>query len=541
MDTAVVDGAILRQLVMAGKRVLEGKRGLIDALNVFPVPDGDTGTNMCLTLECAAQEVQKVKTESVAQVADAVALGSLMGARGNSGVILSQLFRGLAKGLQGKDKASALEFVRALQSGVDMAYRAVMKPVEGTILTVAREAVRAAAKAAARGSGLLRVMEEAHRHAEKILARTPDMLPVLKRAGVVDAGGRGFICILEGALHALSGERKEAGAAQEAQETEKKRDRAGSLPELAHLYCTEFLLKGDKLPVEQIRRTLAGYGDSVLVVGSGDLARVHVHTNNPGTVLEHCMLWGQLHDIKIDNMLDQYMRGAMGTHEVESPPPEGKLAVIAVSSGDGVGEMFRRLGTDVVVNGGDTMNPSAQEILSAIGKLEKARAIIILPNSGNVLLTAEQAREFADREIRIVPSRTIPEGLAAMVALDRELDAATNMQRMTEALEKTRTLEVTYALRGSEYDGKTIRPGDVLGMRNGELRVIGGERGEVVLSLLEQTDVTGDSFVSVIYGQDVRGEEAELLAESIRGRYPGCVVNVCRGGQPLYYYIISVA
>ncbi|MGE5573387.1 MAG: DAK2 domain-containing protein [Bacteroidota bacterium] len=569
-----LDAGDLARAIAAGTEWLGANREFVNSLNVFPVPDGDTGTNMHLTLLSAMREVEKAGGGSLSQVAEAAAMGSLMGARGNSGVIFSQLLRGFAKGVEGKTSLRAQDLSQALQSAAAMAYKAVMKPVEGTMLTVAREAARAASQGARAGLDVLALAEKVLEDGRRALEKTPELLPTLKDAGVVDAGGQGLVFFWEGVLKALRGEamadRQEpllqvARVAAERGEARQPAEQA--LKEsLRFRYCTEFLLKGKMLPLDRIRHDLADAGDCLLVVGTSEVAKVHVHTNHPGRVLEYCLRLGDLHEVQINNMADQHeefeasstgasSRAAAGQRSGAQPgnrastamgrkpqaeaAPEKRVGVVAVAVGEGLATILKSLGADVVVEGGQTMNPSIEELASAARDVN-ATSVIILPNNSNVILTAERTREFVDKSISVVPTKTIPQGVAALVAYNAAADIAANARAMNEAVGKVSTGEVTYAVRSSSMNGFTIDANDIIGIKDGEICASGKDRDEVAMSLASQM-VTGESsLLTVYYGQDVRAPEAQALQERLADIYPHCEVEVHYGGQPLYYYIMSV-
>ncbi|HHY36750.1 MAG TPA: DAK2 domain-containing protein [Firmicutes bacterium] len=554
MQLHFLEGPHLRQMLLAGAALLQEKKEEINSLNVFPVPDGDTGTNMSLTMTAAVREVEKAKGE-LGSIAGALANGSLMGARGNSGVILSQLFRGFAAGLEGKVKASPLDFALALQEGVKTAYRGVMKPVEGTILTVAKEGAQAALAAARRGGDILAVLESTIRQAELTLERTPEILPVLKEAGVVDAGGKGLICILQGALLGLKGEDL-AGLSlpPEAPHPVPEGTGEGQVA-LAYQYCTEFIIKGHGLDLEKIRLQLSELGDSLIAVGTGELVKIHIHTNHPGQALEIGLAQGTLHDVKIDNMAEQHRevlaaqpqepagsepesapQDTAGTGEDEA---EDGIGVIAVALGEGIAAILESLGAERVVDGGQTMNPSTEDLVRSIEK-SRYNKVILLPNNKNIILAAQQAQALAEKEVVVVPSKSIPQGIAALLAFDPEADLETNGREMTAAMEGIKTGEVTYAVRDSSFNGQKIRAGDILGLLDGKLSVMGKEPAEVVLKLLAEMVEDSGEILTIYYGEGVSSTAARELADRIRETYPQCEVEVYEGGQPLYYYIVAV-
>lgn len=570
----VLVGATLAQAVKAATQHLLAHKETVNALNVFPVPDGDTGNNMAMTMEAACRELDGLGTESAEHVAAAIARGSLLGARGNSGVILSQIFRGLAKGLEGKQTIDGSSLAAALQAGVDSAYAAVMRPVEGTILTVAREAAAAAAAQAARGSGVTAVLEAALRGAEQALERTPDQLPILKQAGVVDSGGKGLCYILAGALAAVKGEQPVAdaepppvydfsglaGAAADAGDTSGaphvEFELTDDLADIRYPYDMEFLLRGDQLPLDDIREHIGQWGDSVLVVGSPELAKVHIHSDQPGKVLDYCLQYGSLTDINILNMAEQHaeIRRAAGlealpggTHAAAVQASAGAAGaatvgtnVVAVASGDGLADLCLQLGASQIVDGGQTMNPSTEYLVSAIYRCP-ADEVIVLPNNSNIVLAAQQASEIVtDKTVHVVPTKSVPQGLAALVAFQAGRDGDANVRAMTQAVAAVRSGEVTFAVRDSQIGDLRIRAGDTLGLVDGEVVATGQDQQSVLEDIVSRMVTADSSLLGLYYGLDVAEDEAQAAAESLSARFPDLEIEVHRGGQPLYAYLVSV-
>lgn len=550
-----IDGAALVAAFESGVAWLGVNKSLVDSLNVFPVPDGDTGTNMYLTVSAALKEAEKAGSASVGDVADAIALGSLMGARGNSGVILSQLLRGFAKRLHGLASANPTDLAAAFQEASSVAYKAVMKPVEGTILTVARTGARGGVQAAKNGADILGVIDEALRQGEAALEKTPEMLPALKEAGVVDAGGKGLIIFVQGFMKGLMGEPVEPAALVHAEaETALKvaREPMAVKQEIKYAYCTEFIIRGNGLDPEKIKSRLLAEidGDSMLVVGNENTVKVHMHSNVPGRILEIGIGYGSLHEIDIDNMEDQHeefeeMSGAENgvfPHSSEKEPYELKdVGIVAVAAGDGVEKILQSLGADVVITGGQTMNPSIQDIVDGIREAH-AKDVIILPNNGNVVLTARQAAEVPDIEARIhvVPSKTIPQGLAALLAMTPYTSVEDNVAKMNEAIGKVVSAEITYAVRDSTFNGIEIRENDIIGIVDGDIQVVGEDVDEVVRKVFTEMYSEEHEIATIIYGFSVTEEEAESLADSLAEEYPDIEFEVQYGGQPLYYYLISI-
>lgn len=539
MSYTTLNAEQLRRMLLAGATTLGMHIQEVNSLNVFPVPDGDTGTNMNLTVESASRELNKQGTDSVPMVAEAIATGSLMGARGNSGVILSQLFRGFAKRLGTEIEVTPQVFAEALQEGVATAYKAVIKPVEGTILTVAKYSARAALKAARDAADLNTVLASALEEARATLKRTPDMLPVLKQAGVVDAGGKGLCYIYEGWLAYLEG--RAADTAFQPIEAMPVQPEVGQ-GELEYLYCTEFIVTGEQLDEQLFRNRLRDSGDSLLVVGTSGLIKVHIHTNNPGDVLAFALEQGkELQDIKIENMRLQHTEVRGVPAEKAEPAAETKQnGVIAVASGAGLEEIFKSMGVDVVIVGGQTMNPSTEDFVTAIEEL-KAEQAVILPNNSNIILAATQASELTDKPTAVIPTKTIPQGLAALLHFDpEEEDLAKMAAAMEQGSKQVKSGQVTFAVRDSVFDGKPIAEGNILGIADGTIKVVGADVREAVLALVDNMLETDAEIVTLFYGEDVKREEAQEIANILCERYPEHEVELHPGGQPLYYYIIAV-
>jgi DAK2 domain fusion protein YloV len=572
LGRSLLDAEDFARAIAAGTEWLGANKDLVNALNVFPVPDGDTGTNMHLTLLAAVREIKKTQGKTLSDIAEAVALGSLMGARGNSGVIFSQLLRGFAKGVEGKTTLDVAGLARGLQVAASMAYKAVMKPVEGTMLTVARNAARSAVECRRMEMDIVSAVEKILKDAQETLDRTPEMLPTLKEAGVVDAGGQGLVFFWEGFVKSIRGEtvftKREPlvvvpGRADAAPALAKPKEVAEE--GLEFRYCTEFLVKGKNLPLDMLRQNLARFGDCVLVVGTTDVAKVHIHTNHPGQVLEHCIRLGELHEIKIDNMAYQHnefeeaksrrtgltqeshdeeegLEASVGLKETVNPE-ESKVrkpvGVVAVTIGEGLSAILKSLGADVIVEGGQTMNPSIEELRDAVYEVS-AKSVIILPNNGNVILTADKVKELApDIDIVVVPTKTIPQGVAALVTYNPLVDALSNAESMKGMIEQVSTGEVTYAVRASNVNGFTIDERDFIGIKDGELCSAGKDRNEVAMNLVSQMVDADTSLITIYHGEDVHSEDANGLAERLADIYPYLEVEVHYGGQPVYYYIIS--
>jgi len=501
----------------------------INALNVFPVPDGDTGTNMLLTMRGAVAETACSPKESASAVARAIAHGALMGARGNSGVILSQILRGLALRLDGKEYLDGGNLVAGLAEGTSLAYKAVSRPVEGTILTVVREASAAAEEASSTSKGLLNIMEVIVKAARESLARTPLLLPVLREVGVVDAGGLGLCVIFEGALHFLKGTTDEGYQAPEPISVPQAKI---PTPEPYHGYCTEFMIEGENLSLDRIRGKMETMGESILVVGDEGNARIHLHTPDPEAALNYAASLGKLHQVKVQNMDDQHE----DLFARQQPVP---VATVAVVSGEGLCEVFRSLGVTAIVPGGETMNPSVDELLQTITTVPSDK-VILLPNNPNIVLAAEQARKLAAKQVEVIPTQSVPQGIAALLAYNYEADFEANVKTMETAKATVRTIEATKAVRKARFGGLVMAKGQSICFLDGELVAVGDSTPQVVSEVLDQIDLDGSDIITIFYGSDTSGTEAEQLAAALRQKYHTLEVEVLYGGQPHYNYIVSV-
>ena len=527
-------GRGFRRALEAGTAWLERHVEIINALNVYPVPDGDTGINMLLTMQAALKELNSSPAQSASVVAHAVSYGSLMGARGNSGVILSQLFRGLARSLDKKETFTALELAQAMTEASVTAYKGVIKPVEGTILTVAREAADAAVAAAEERDDPRYVLERTVAEARHSVARTPSLLQVLADAGVVDAGGQGLFVILEGALRFMRGEEVgelptiEAGVQWEAPVEEE------------YGYETMFILQGEDLNVEEIREAIAAMGESVLVVGDSRAIKVHIHSMEPGRPLDYAAKLGALTQISVENLQEQYQefirRGQ--AHPPGVAEELGDTAIVVVAPGAGLSRVFESLGAGAVVPGGQTMNPSTQEILKAIEGL-KAEKVIVLPNNSNIIMAARQTRELSQKEVVVVPTTTIPQGISAVLASNYQADLETNAQVMEQAAHSVQTAEVTTATRAAQINGVCVAEGEFIGLLDEVLTASGSTLKEVVQEMLRQMQADEHEIITIYYGEGIAGAEAQKLADEIRASYPDQDVELVDGGQPHYHYILS--
>jgi len=541
-----IDGVLLRDMVVAGASLLEKNREAVDALNVFPVPDGDTGTNMSMTMMSATREVSNHEYVNACDVAETLAKGALKGARGNSGVITSQLYRGFARALEGVEKITPVQFAQALKSGADTAYKAVMRPKEGTILTVARVIAEDALKQVAENpddfDALFNVILSS---GDAILRRTQEMLPALKQAGVVDAGGRGLLLIYTGYAAVLRGEEIDMSAVNvEEGAGEVFVDDHDAMETIEFAYCTEFLIQYLKPEVteeaiDSFRRRLNRIGDCVLVVGDLTLVKVHVHTNNPGKALQYGLELGELVNLKIENMVEQRRERIAKMEKQKANEPPKDYGMVAVSLGDGFSQIFRDLCVDHIVEGGQTMNPSIDDILEAINKVN-AKTVFVFPNNGNVVLAAQQAADLAEKEVHVIPTKNVAMGIAAAVAFQPEMSAEENAKRMDEAAQRVKTGTVTYAVRDTEYEDLHIKQGDIIGLHNGKIQFADQSIPNVCMELMKAIITEDDELITVYYGKETSEEDAQALAEQIEEAYPDCDVEVHCGGQPLYYYLISV-
>ncbi len=547
-----IDGLLLRDMVMAGTAILEKNREAVDALNVFPVPDGDTGTNMSLTMQSATREINSKEFLRADEAANALAKGALKGARGNSGVITSQLLRGFAKALNGVEKITPVQFAEALMKGSEMAYKAVMKPKEGTILTVARvvaeDALKQVKKAPDDYEQLINVMLKS---GEAILKKTPDMLPALKQAGVVDSGGRGLMLIYQGYAAVLRGEDiNSADSLMEDDVQVVEEDCHDLTRDLTYSYCVSFTLNHfrddcDEHDLDSFRRRLNRIGDCVSVNGDLSEAKVHLHTDNPGFALDYGIELAEINGIKIDNLaamkreLEKADQPPAEPAEEKTDEPEKQYGFVAVSLGAGFSKFFQDLNVDQIVEGGQTMNPSVDDLLNAI-KHVNASCVFILPNNGNVIFAANQAAELSKKDVRVIPTKNVAMGIAAAIAFQNELSPDDNMQRMNEAAQHVKTAMVTYAIRDSEYNGIAIKQGDIIGLHNGQIEFSGKSVHDVVLEMMKKIITDEDELITIYYGADIQESDAQSITSEIESQYDYCDVECHNGGQPLYYYLISV-
>lgn len=556
----MINGDKLRDAMISATNNLSNNRKQTDDLNVFPVPDGDTGTNMSMTLSNSARELEKLSGETAGKVASVNASALLRGARGNSGVITSLLFRGFAKGIGDDEFVTPENLAKAFELGVEAAYKAVMKPTEGTILTVARVAGEMARKACDEGKTVLEVFESAIEGAETALAETPELLPQLKKAGVVDAGGFGFVLILKGMLSVFKDGVIIKGNDVKIEESEEEtgRNAAGEFEtEITFTYCTEFIVNRnpecDKEP-NDLRMFLETIGDCVVVVDDEEIIKVHVHTDHPGNAIENALLHGSLVHLKIENMRDQHERQKHDAANAKKKPaksadrtetftpvePTEPFGFVSVCAGDGLADLFRDLGVNTIVSGGQTMNPSTDDILRAI-ESTPAETVFVLPNNKNIIMAAEQAIPISTRKVIVLHTRTIPQGITAMLSFDPDADDNTNAIEMQKAAERIATGQITFAARDSQADGHNIKKGDLMALTGGKITFVDNDLERTVLKLLKQMIKKDSQFVTVIYGEDVTEEQASLIEASIQEKFGQKVeITVINGGQPIYYYIISV-
>lgn len=536
-----------KEALISASNFLEINKDHVNDLNVFPVPDGDTGTNMSKTIKSAVKQVASSDAKDLATLASEMSRGALMGARGNSGVILSQLFRGFANGLQGHDTITVPVLAQAMKSASEMTYLAVMKPTEGTILTVGRESADFAVKHAKKYSDLILFGEAVLERAKESLANTPNLLPVLKEAGVVDAGGQGLVTIMEGALKALKGEGILGDVEAEGTQAKAKTERHEiSTDDIKFGYCTEFIVNTESNHVNDLKEELIPRGDSLIVVGDDSMIKVHVHTNDPGLAIQSALKFGFLKDIKIDNMRLQHSERLFTDYEVkeakETPaePAEKKTyGFVSICAGKGIEEIFTEVGVDYLVTGGQTMNPSTEDILAGIDRVH-AEHIFVLPNNSNIFLAAEAAAEISDKDVIVLKTRSIPEGINACIHFMPDKSVEENVESMMEAVNDLTTGQVTYAVRDTEMDGIAIKKGDYIGLSGKKILAKGQSINETTVEMIEKMVDEDASFISLYAGEDVGDDEAEELEEKLEEAFPDMDVEIMRGEQPIYYYLISV-
>lgn len=549
-----IDAALLQKAFIAGAYNLEKNKDYINELNVFPVPDGDTGSNMSLTIMAAAKEVIVLDNPTIEDLSKTISTGSLRGARGNSGVILSQLLRGFCKEIKDKKFINSTILADGFTRGVETAYKAVMKPKEGTILTVAKGVAEKAAELAEQKLSIDELAKQVIDYGYEVLAKTPDMLPVLKEAGVVDSGGQGLMEFLKGAYNALVGIEDISDKLQKVSDSSKKSTISTEDIDTSHItfgYCTEFIIMLEKeynMDTEmKFKEFLSSIGDSLVVVSDDEIVKVHVHTNNPGLAIEKGLEFGQLTNMKIDNMREEHREKVIqeqdkqkAANEQVDDTPCKEYGFVAVSVGEGLNQIFTELGVDYIIEGGQTMNPSTEDVLSAIAKVN-ANTVFILPNNKNIILAANQAAEIEEtKNVVVIPSKTIPQGISAMIGFEAEASVDDNKESMIEALDAVKSGQVTYAVRDTSIDGKEIKNGDYMGIDDTGIKSVGTDIYNVVIELIKEMSGDNSELLSIYYGDDVKEEEANDLLEKLAEEYPDYEVELHPGNQPIYYYIISL-
>ena len=552
MAVKTINTELLQKMFLAGAANLEAKKEFINELNVFPVPDGDTGTNMTLTILSAAKEVKALENPDMVAIAKAISSGSLRGARGNSGVILSQLLRGFTKEIREHKEIDTITLAKACERATATAYKAVMKPKEGTILTVAKGASQKAAELAETTEDLDTFISEVINYAQEVLEKTPEMLPVLKEAGVVDSGGQGLLEVMRGAYDAFQGKEIDYSAIEASAGTKMVKPSEQAETEIKFGYCTEFIIMLEKeftaKDETEFKAYLESIGDSIVCVADDDIVKIHVHTNDPGLAIQKALTYGQLSRMKIDNMREEHQERlikdaeklAAQQAEARKAEPRKEVGFIAVSIGEGMNEIFRELGADYIIEGGQTMNPSTEDMLNAIDQVN-AEHIFILPNNKNIILAANQAQTLTeDKDIIVVPSKTVPQGITAIINYMPDADAQTNLEAMIEGIGNVKTGQVTYAVRDTHIDDKEIHEGDIMGIGDSGILAVGQSVEETTKEMLAQLVDEDTELISLYYGQDVQEESAENFAQEIEDLYPDVDVDVHSGGQPIYYYVLSV-
>ena len=552
MAVKTINTELLQKMFLAGAANLEAKKEFINELNVFPVPDGDTGTNMTLTILSAAKEVKALENPDMVAIAKAISSGSLRGARGNSGVILSQLLRGFTKEIREHKEIDTITLAKACERATATAYKAVMKPKEGTILTVAKGASQKAAELAETTEDLDTFISEVINYAQEVLEKTPEMLPVLKEAGVVDSGGQGLLEVMRGAYDAFQGKEIDYSAIEASAGTKMVKPSEQAETEIKFGYCTEFIIMLEKeftaKDETEFKAYLESIGDSIVCVADDDIVKIHVHTNDPGLAIQRALTYGQLSRMKIDNMREEHQERlikdaeklAAQQAEAKKAEPRKEVGFIAVSIGEGMNEIFRELGADYIIEGGQTMNPSTEDMLNAIEQVN-AEHIFILPNNKNIILAANQAQALTeDKDIIVVPSKTVPQGITAIINYMPDADAQTNLEAMIEGIGNVKTGQVTYAVRDTHIDDKEIHEGDIMGIGDSGILAVGQSVEETTKEMLAQLVDEDTEMISLYYGQDVQEESAENFAQEIEDLYPDVDVDVHSGGQPIYYYVLSV-
>lgn len=559
MATKTINVDVLAKMFLAGAQNIEAKKDYINELNVFPVPDGDTGTNMSMTIMSAAKEVTALNNPEMKDLAKAISSGSLRGARGNSGVILSQLLRGFTKAIKEEKEIDVLALAAACQRARDTAYKAVMKPKEGTILTVASGIAAKAAEMAEETDDLEVFIPAVIEHAQDVLNQTPEMLPVLKEAGVVDSGGQGLLEVIRGAYDAFLGKEIDYSSIKPSTSVTVNKVNAEDTADIKFGYCTEFIILTDKEFTEddehEFKKFLSSIGDSIVCVADDDVVKIHVHTNDPGLAIQKALTYGQLSKMKIDNMREEHQEKLIrdaeklaeqqakeeaAYEEKKSAEPRKAMGFIAVSIGAGMNEIFKELGADYIIEGGQTMNPSTEDMLNAIDQVN-ADTVFILPNNKNIVLAANQAKSLVeDKEIIVIPTKTVPQGITAIINFMPDADAKTNEETMLEEIKNVKTGQVTYAVRDTHIDDKEIHEGDIMGIGDSGILAVGKELEETTKELIAHLVDEDSELISIYYGEEVTEEDAEKFAGEIEALYPDIDVDIQFGGQPIYYYVLAV-
>ncbi|AWI12114.1 DAK2 domain-containing protein [Caldibacillus sp. 210928-DFI.2.22] len=556
MSITMIDGKRFAEMIFYGANRLSQNAKYVDSLNVFPVPDGDTGTNMNLSIQSGAKEVRNNIVPHVGKVGQALSRGLLMGARGNSGVILSQLFRGFAKAIEAKESLDITDFAEALNAGVTTAYKAVMKPVEGTILTVAKDSAKKALEVSKTTTDMTVLMEEVVKEAKASLKRTPELLPVLKEVGVVDSGGQGLVFVYEGFLAQLKGEKVDELTTAEVsmdqlvkQEHHKSVQGFINTEDIVYGYCTEFMvkfkdskLKNHPFSEEKFRNDLSEYGDSLLVIADDQLAKVHIHTEQPGVVLTYGQQYGDLINLKIENMRQQHTtileNDKVNTVQEQQKQPS-EYGIVAVSMGSGIRDLFKSIGAEVVIEGGQTMNPSIEDIVKAIEQVN-AEKVFILPNNKNIILAAEQARDVCDQQVIVIPSKTVPQGLAALLAFNPSVDAEKNEKAMNDALKTVKSGQITFAIRDTMIDNLTIKKDDYMGIEEGSIVVSNRDLNVTAKELLNKMLDEDSEILTIIKGEEATEEQTKAIVQFVEEKFPEVEIEIHDGKQPLYQFIFSV-
>ncbi|MBE0451302.1 MAG: DAK2 domain-containing protein [Clostridia bacterium] len=540
MELKTINAELLAKMFKQGTYELNKNKDIVDSLNVFPVPDGDTGTNMSLTMNSAIEGLSKQTFDTVDEVSKTISKGSLMGARGNSGVILSQIFRGFAKGCKGKKELNSSELCHAFKEAADTAYSAVLKPVEGTILTVIREIAERGMEYAGESLDIEELFALLIKRGEETLERTPEMLPVLKQANVVDAGGKGLLFILKGCHDAMLGVETNYESIKSTAVDNVPAQAYMNTDDIEFAYCTEFIIEGDNMNGNKLKVFVEKMGDSLVFVQDEELIKVHVHTNNPGLALEEALKYGSLKKVKIENMKDQHSNIIGGSHvTIESIPYDEDYGFIGVAMGEGFINIFKDLGILGNIEGGQTMNPSTEDFLREIDKC-RSKHIFIFPNNSNIIMAANQAKELSDKDIYVIPTKTMPQCITAMLEFNRELDAIENFDAMVESLKSVKTIQITYSVRDTLFNDMAIEKDDFLAVADGEIKGVGKNQFDVVFESIEKTRDENSEILSIYYGADVTEKDAQALASAIEERFPDLEIDVYLGGQPVYYYVFSL-